>query len=143
MFNKLFYRLWRLYRLTKKDYTLDIHVTEHCNLNCVSCNHYSPLAPPIFINLQELERNMEKLKAKGAQKLFKELHLLGGEPLLHPDIADVIRIVRTCFTADHTLIKLVTNGLLLKNMPESFWEACKKHDIEINVTVCLSGQCSL
>lgn len=135
MFSKLIYRLWRYYKLVKDPYTLDIHATEHCNLNCMSCVHYSPLAEPSFIDLKKLETTMNKMKSCHAQRLFREVHVLGGEPLLHPDITSVLQIIRTCFTMKHTQVKLLTNGLLLNKMPNSFWEVCKKYDIEINITI--------
>ena len=135
MFKTIFYYLWRFYKFLTDFYVLEVHLAEHCNLNCISCSHYSPLAKPIFLNLQEFEGNMNELKARKAWLLFPELHLLGGEPLLHPDIIAVIRIVRKCFPVSHTKIKIITNGLFLKSMPDSFWEACQKYSIEIGISV--------
>ena len=33
--------------------TLDVDIVSHCNLNCVSCCHFSPLAEPHFLSLDE------------------------------------------------------------------------------------------
>ena len=129
---KEFFRLVKEYiKYWLRPLSLDIHIAEHCNLNCVSCSHYSPLAEPKFCDLGELEKNLSYLTKM--QQSFGVLQLMGGEPLLYPDIVEVFRISRKCL--DKTRIDLKTNGLLLKSMPDSFWEACRQYDIVISVTV--------
>ena len=36
-------------------YELEIHVVDHCNLNCAGCNHFTPLAKPFFIEVKDFE----------------------------------------------------------------------------------------
>ena len=67
------------------------------------------------------------------QESFYEIHLLGGEPLLNPDIVEAIRIVRKYFAK--TEIQIVTNGILLPKMSNSFWEACCLYDILVSITI--------
>jgi MoaA/NifB/PqqE/SkfB family radical SAM enzyme len=62
----------------------------------------------------------------------QEIQLLGGEPLLHPQVVDFMRIARKYFPA--VGIKIVSNGVLLLKQTEAFWDACKQYDIEIVVT---------
>ena len=112
---------------------LEIHLAEHCNLNCTGCSHYSPIAEPAFCDLKVLDRNLCKLSKY--EKSFHLIHLLGGEPLLNPDISIAFEIVRRHFK--NTKIDLITNGILLINgkLPNLFWEACRKFDINIYVTL--------
>ena len=49
------------------------------------------------------------------------VRLLGGEPLLHPDLAGVIDAVRESRIGDS--VEVWTNGVLLPRMPRSFWGA--------------------
>ena len=91
---KIFYYLWRLYSFVKSPYTLGIHVAEHCNLNCCGCNHYSPIAKSSFCDLSVLKHSLDKLKSGKVLKMFKSIDLIGGEPLLNPDIVEVFKIVR-------------------------------------------------
>jgi MoaA/NifB/PqqE/SkfB family radical SAM enzyme len=58
--------------------------------------------------------------------------LLGGEPLLHPEIAGVIETARAYFP--ETEIGILTNGLLLPKMNADFWDCCREHDIKITIT---------
>lgn len=109
----------------------DVHVVEHCNLNCKQCNHFSPLAEEEYLDINSYKKDCSWLS-----KLFNgevsAIYLLGGEPLLHPQIIEIIRVTREAFPIGQ--IMLVTNGLLLPAMPEDFWKACKKYDIIISYT---------
>lgn len=60
------------------------------------------------------------------------INILGGEPLLHPEITRIVEMVRHYFAYGN--IYLVTNGVLLNRMDESFWKACKYCNIVIAPT---------
>ena len=60
------------------------------------------------------------------------IHLMGGEPLLHPDIIDVMKIARDNFT--YGKIQIVTNGILLSQKEDMFWRACHDNNIQVCVT---------
>ena len=60
------------------------------------------------------------------------IRLLGGEPLLHPDLNDCLKEIRNLFPDIDLYV--VTNGLLLKNMSQEFYEICSKAKIKIRVT---------
>lgn len=53
-----------------------------------------------------------------------QIKLLGGEPLLHPQVDDFIRCTREYFPVGD--IKILTNGTLLPAMNDEFWKVC--HD---------------
>jgi hypothetical protein len=109
---------------------LEFHATEHCNLNCKGCGHFSCIAEPEFIDIKKHIKDMKRLS-----KLIKirMIRILGGEPLLHPDINKLISETRKYFPLSN--IYVVTNGILLKKMPKSFWNTLKKHSITIIITV--------
>jgi len=106
-----------------------IHLTEHCNLNCRSCSHFCNLHPKEeFLSLEEFQKDFERLS-----ELFhgeaEYIHLMGGEPLLHPQLTEFFPIARKCFPdAD---LKILTNGILLPQMSDEFWENCARYDIMI------------
>lgn len=110
---------------------LEYHLAEHCNLNCKSCDHFSPIAEPCLAKIKDFERDIKRFAQISGQKL-KKLNLLGGEPLLNPEIIDFIRIARE--NLPNTNIQIVTNGILLNEQKENFWHACNKYDIKIVVT---------
>lgn len=116
-------------RLNKIQFEIDI--SRHCNLDCNCCSQFAPLAKPEFIDLDEMNRDFSRLS-----KLFKgvaeRIYLIGGEPLLFPEIEQCLDIARDAFP--DSKIDIFTNGLLLNSKKESFWDRCIKDDIGIIVT---------
>lgn len=106
-------------------------MVDHCNLNCKGCDHLSPIADKWFADPNDYARDLQQLR-----KLFSGIHricLLGGEPLLHPKIVRFLFSTRSCFPkAD---IEIMTNGILLDSMPDSFWNACKETSTAIILDV--------
>lgn len=110
---------------------LEVHVTEHCNLNCKGCFHYSPLAKPAFLDIIQYEKDMKRL----SELFYNEaeyINLMGGEPLLNPDIIKIMKITRQYFK--HSLIRIVTNGIMLNEMSDEFWRECQINDISVEPT---------
>lgn len=96
----------------------EINVAEHCNLACKSCSHQSPLMRKRFA---DAGRVYDDLKALAPVYHVRRVSLLGGEPLLHPDLPSIIDAARRSGVGD--CIGLVTNGVLLPRMPEECWAA--------------------
>ncbi|GHV84206.1 hypothetical protein AGMMS50212_15460 [Spirochaetia bacterium] len=113
-----------------KTFPIEIHVVEHCNLNCSGCNHFSSLASEEYLDSVKFEKDCARL-SKLSPKLFA-LKLLGGEPLLHPEITEFFDIARKYFK--DTPIQITTNGLLLTNLSTGFWESCGRNKIKISIS---------
>ena len=111
---------------------LQIHLCEHCNLNCKGCAHFSPVAEKSFVDIEELKRMYLALQPY-LEKRFSRLELMGGEPLLHPRIEDILHITRESFPGME--IRLVTNGILIDEMPESFFHACADDRITVYISI--------
>lgn len=109
----------------------EIHLTDHCNLNCKCCDNFSPLAEPSFISQFDFERDLSKMKELAESKI-KLIRLLGGEPLLHPSINELLTLARFWFSK--TEIRMTTNGIKLPEMPESFWATCRDNNITVEIT---------
>lgn len=101
----------------------EIHITDHCNLNCKGCGHFSNLCEPSFLGLDAFRSDMTAV----AQRLdVEQVFILGGEPLLHPRVEEFVRVARTCFPT--TRIYLMTNGTLVTRMGPTFWRALAETD---------------
>ena len=111
---------------------LELSLVDHCNLNCKGCTHYCPIAPEHYMSTEMLECNLAHLSAVDSD-MFRYVYLLGGEPLLHPEINRVMRLVRRYFP--HTEIRLLTNGVRVAAMPDEFWNTCRESGTVISVTV--------
>jgi organic radical activating enzyme len=97
--------------------TCEVNVSHHCNLACRACSHLSPVFKKHHIDPDQLFADLSTLaKYYHAERV----RLLGGEPLLHPDLFAVIEATRTSGVCDR--IRVVTNGMLLPRMPDAFWQ---------------------
>lgn len=112
--------------------SFQVHLTDLCNLNCKGCGHFSNIAKQAnFIDLKKYRMDLERMK-----ELFwgvERIYLLGGEPLLYPDVEEAMVITREIFP--DAQIRITTNGLLLPTMPDSFFDMVKatKSHIEISM----------
>ena len=112
---------------------LDVQVCDHCNLRCAGCLHFAPLAEERFLDVDEYERDLQRLASvNGIEGYFETIVLMGGEPLLHPCVGEIVRITRTHMPQQNVV--LCTNGLLLKRMVDDFWRALA----ECNVALLIS-----
>lgn len=114
--------------MPRAELSFEVALAEHCDLNCAGCDHFSPLAEPEFADYEETARDFARLSS-----LFhghaKEIHLLGGEPLLHPELVRFLKMARENFP--DAVIDITTNGLRLLKQPEEFWKACRENNIVI------------
>lgn len=64
-------------------------VTRRCNLSCAYCTEYDHTSPPVPLDV--LRERIDHL----ARLRVIVVSLTGGEPLMHPQLADIVRYVRT------------------------------------------------
>lgn len=91
---------------------LELHVTHACNLRCESCSHYSNHGHKGDLSLEEARAWMAPWAARLAPRVFS---LLGGEPTIHPQLADFVPLVRAHWPGTH--IRIVSNGFFLHRQP--------------------------
>lgn len=135
--NKIHYfekiNLLRIKKITPMTqiHALETHIVEHCNLNCANCGHFAPLAEKEFLDIESFIKDYTRIKQLTNGNV-KNIRLLGGEPLLHPKIIDFCKIARELFPNSN--VGIVTNGLLLNEMSNEFFNSLIKYDIKINIT---------
>jgi len=106
-------------------------LVEHCNLKCCGCDHFAPLAKPVFADPKIFERDAARLSTL-LDGDVETIGLMGGEPLLHPQASAFCAIARTYFP--QTRIRIVSNGALLLKQKEDFWKACRDNSIILEIT---------
>lgn len=127
--------------LKKKTHlNFELHLCDHCNLDCAYCTHYSPVAGESFVDTEKLEKDFARLSVLCERKIQKIL-LMGGEPLLHPRIIDIIYLTARYFdilppreTTVSEGCSIVTNGILLKSQSDDFWKACAKTNTAVTIS---------
>ena len=91
--------------LANTEHPLLAHIIpmRRCNLACTYCNEFDDFSKPV--PMEDMYRRVDKLGALGTSVVT----ISGGEPLLHPQLDDVIRRIR----ANDMVAGLITNGYLL------------------------------
>jgi MoaA/NifB/PqqE/SkfB family radical SAM enzyme len=91
--------------LVSIDHPLLAHIIpiRRCNLACEYCNEYDDFSKPV--PLETMFLRVDKLAALGTSVVT----ISGGEPLLHPELDDVIRRIRK----NGMIAGMITNGYLL------------------------------
>jgi MoaA/NifB/PqqE/SkfB family radical SAM enzyme len=74
-----------------------------CNLACEYCNEYDDFSKPV--PTEEMFRRVDKLAQLGTSVIT----ISGGEPLMHPELDEIIRRIRK----NGMIAGLITNGYLL------------------------------
>jgi len=98
---------------------LRVSVTDRCNFRCPYCMPAEVFGPghaflkdPELMSLPELLRILRAFVQLGVEKI----RLTGGEPLLRPDVPELIRLIKQDLQVPE--VALTTNGWLLeKNVP--------------------------
>lgn len=118
-------------QLKEDKLSFEVNFADHCNLNCQCCNHFSPLAKEKFIDKTQYKKDLNQINALFGNRIGRVM-LLGGEPLLNPDIVDLLHLTRKILKT--ATLYLITNGLKFPQMQMDFWDACKENRIGIKVT---------
>jgi len=107
---KALHRNWRGAKMVARavsstDHPLLAHIIpmRRCNLACTYCNEFDDVSKPVPI--EEMYKRIDKLGALGTSVVT----ISGGEPLMHPELDDVIQRIR----ANGIVAGLITNGYLL------------------------------
>ena len=91
--------------LASTDHPVLAHIIpiRRCNLACKYCNEFDDFSKPI--PLETMKRRIDDLARLGTSVVT----LSGGEPLLHPELDQIIAHMRTC----SIIAGMITNGYLL------------------------------
>ena len=90
---------------TSTDHPVLAHIipVRRCNLACTYCNEFDDFSKPVAAD--EMFRRIDKLGELGTSVVT----ISGGEPLVHPELDDVISRIRR----NGMIAGLITNGYLL------------------------------
>lgn len=109
----------------------EFSIVDHCNLNCKGCNHFACIAEERYVPAEKIRQDLNRL-SELLHGAVTRIGVMGGEPLLHPDLLEILAATRAAFP--NTEILLFTNGLLLLKMSEDFWTCCRENNIVVNNT---------
>ena len=93
------------FAMASKHHPIVAHLVpiRRCNLACAYCNEFDATSQPV--SLSEMRKRVDLLAALGTTIIT----ISGGEPMLHPDLDEIIRHIRK----RGAIATLITNGYLL------------------------------
>lgn len=117
-------------QLKTKQVRLEVLLAAHCNLKCRYCARFSCITDKEFYEFDQIVKDLRALKKNKLN--ITCLSLSGGEPLLHPRIVDICRIIRLLFPK--LAIVIFTNGKDICRMTEQFWKTLSMCGVNIIFT---------
>lgn len=93
---------------------IDYHLVDSCNLACDFCSHYSNFKGPS--NMVSVDQAREEWLRWSKVIRPQRFHLIGGEPLLNPNLVELVRLAFDVWK--DSMICLYSNGLLIDRHPE-------------------------
>lgn len=109
---------------------VELHISDKCNLNCKGCTHFSPLFDEVGAIFEKKLDDISELK-----RLFPDIFridILGGEPLLNPELSKYVIELRKELPS--TFIQIYTNGLLLPGLADDVLETIYKYNVGISIS---------
>lgn len=109
---------------------LEINLVDNCNLNCKGCAHFSNICDKKYVKAEQFEEDLKKVT-----NIFNlyNFRLLGGEPLLHPNLNEIIEIARRYLPSSRIVI--VTNGLLLDKLSHELLKSMSENNIILTISL--------
>jgi hypothetical protein len=97
---------------------LEYHIADHCNLRCDHCCSYSPILKKWLADADAFEAD---LRAVGRVVAPQFLKIVGGEPLLHPQLEKLLVTAKSLGIAPR--VQLTTNGHLIDRLTPRGWDS--------------------
>lgn len=108
----------------------EFYVTNHCNISCDNCNRFNNHK---ISGSAEWNTYADVYKQWSGLLDVDRIALLGGEPLLHPKLHEIISDVRSWWP--NSEIEITSNGLLIEKTKPHFLKAIVDNSITVYVSI--------
>lgn len=114
--------------MTKHQFSkIEFYITNVCNLNCENCNRFNNYS----FNGWQRWSDYESVYEKWSQYIdIDHMVLLGGEPLLNPDIIDWVHGLNRIFKKN---VQILSNGTRINHV-KGLYESLKHHGNWMGIT---------
>jgi len=121
--------------LTSTKHPILVHIipNRRCNLACTYCNEFDDFSKPV--PLDEMKSRLDILAGMGTSIIT----ISGGEPLMHPEIDEVIRHIRR----RGMIAGMITNGFLLDKKTIEKLNAAGLEHLQISIDNAVPDEVSL
>ena len=108
---------------------IEFYITNVCNLTCENCNRFNNYS---FKGWQKWDDYYPIYKQWAEQLDFTKIVIMGGEPLLNPDILRWASVLRKLWP--HSGIEILSNGFRINKTP-GLYECLQYNFILLGVTI--------
>lgn len=111
---------------------LQLSLTERCTLKCRKCAHacYNVSHEAEDFEIDDVKRTMDTCFSQIDR--IGEFVLIGGEPFLYHDLADVIEYIGKKYRDRMGIFSITTNGTLIPS--DKLMEQCKRYNILVRIS---------
>ncbi len=107
-----FVTLFEMYKYSRLVlWHVNLHITDRCSLRCRDCSVFIPyIKEPADRDLKGVMRDIDLLF--GVVDKVPEFHLLGGEPMLYPQLSELLEYIGERYRNKIGELAIATNGTL-------------------------------
>lgn len=110
---------------------IDLTITSACTLKCRDCLQQIPLIKnKKSLSFQDITESLKNTFRY--IDYCKEFHIIGGEPLLHPQLPQIVEYIGTFYNQNVETIVIVTNGTLLPK--EELLDALNRYHVRVEIS---------
>lgn len=125
--------VWRAVSSRYNPLLAQMVVTRRCNLSCGYCNEYDSSSPPVpLAQLRAQVAHLAKLKTAA-------ITCTGGEPLLHPDLPELVAAIRE----RGMIVTMITNGFRLSRKRIEKLNAAGLQGMQISIDNLVADEVSM
>ena len=108
----------------------EFYITKHCYIDCDGCNRFNNYK---YSGSEDWEKYRSVYKEWASLLDIKHIAILGGEPLLHKNLANIIGDVRSFWP--NCALEVTTNGLLIEKIKPNVVESLKDNNVQIYCSI--------
>ncbi len=110
---------------------LNVHITDKCSYKCKKCSVYIPyIECPININIENIKKGVDYYFS--LVDYVTELHLIGGEPMVHPDLENLVDYIGNHYRDQIGEFAIATNGTVMPT--DGLCDVCRQHNVFLTIS---------
>lgn len=113
-------------------YAIDLAVTLRCNWKCKNCLRFCNMKNESGLSYEDSDmtisqienfiNQVEELSNKENRRVFEFIQVSGGEPLLHPNIVEIVQLLQKRLIEKKYCGRLIVNSNLMSETPKEIEE---------------------
>ena len=108
-------------------------ITKYCNFRCSYCFQGAGGHPNIYCSLDQAKKAIEHLAS--ANRPSYQIYLLGGEPLTHPNLIEIVKLLDNDLGEKIQVLRFLTNGSFRKGQFEELIQAARHFPLLLSISV--------